>query len=53
MTDQAKDPSQEDFRDTAKKSLDANIADESASYEDAIDRATAPAGDEDEKDAAG
>ena len=31
------DPSAADFKDTAKKSADAGIADESAAYEEAIE----------------
>jgi hypothetical protein len=43
MTDQANNP---DFRDAAKKSEAANIADESASYTNAIDRASEVGSDE-------
>ena len=39
MTDgKQTDPSAADFKDTAKKSAEAGIADESAAYEQAIDR---------------
>ena len=38
MTDgKPTDPSEADFKDTAKKSTDAGIADESAAYEQAIE----------------
>lgn len=38
MTDgKPTDPSEADFKDIAKKSTDAGIADESAAYEQAID----------------
>ena len=48
MTDSnAADPSQADFADTAKKSTDAGIEDESAAYEQAID------GDDDDQVAEG
>jgi hypothetical protein len=48
MTDSnPSDPSKADFADTAKKSMDAGIADESAAYKQAID------GDDDDQVAEG
>ena len=48
MTDgKPTDPSEADFKDTAKKSAEAGIADESAAYEQAIE------GDDDDRVAEG
>jgi len=49
MTDnKPSDPSLEDFQETADKSLDAGVADESAAYENAIDTDTDTDTDNDE-----
>lgn len=59
MTDRANDPATEDFQKTAERSEAANIADESASYENAIGRGpekpsdTAQAIDDEANEAAG